>query len=129
MNRTLRIRIPRPSQVVAARLRTMILRGELDGDENRLPPEAEFAEQLGISRHHLREALRMLEQDGLVRIRRGHGGGISPAVPDPEVLARTFEGILARQGTLLDDLMAARLIIEPAAAQLAARNATDAELE
>jgi DNA-binding FadR family transcriptional regulator len=124
MNQKPRIRISRPSQIVASELRTMILRGELDTD-GRLPPEAEFAEQLGVSRHHLREALRMLEQDGLVRIRPGHAGGIFMAVPEADALARTFEGALARKGVVLADLEVATRTLDSAVAELAARNATD----
>jgi DNA-binding FadR family transcriptional regulator len=121
------IKLARASQVVAAQLRSMILFGELSTAQ-RLPPEAQFAEELGISRHHLREALRLLEQDGLITIRRGHSGGVFLTDPDVDVLARTFEGILARQGTLLADLMAARRTIEPPAAELAARHATPEDL-
>src|SRR5437868_4409242 len=82
-----RIQLARASQVVAAELRSMILLGELDTSD-RLPPEAEFAEQLGISRHHLREALRLLEQDGLVQVKRGHTGGIFLKQPNADVLSR-----------------------------------------
>lgn len=105
----------------------MILYGDLS-KEQRLAPEGEFAEQLGISRHHLREALRLLEQDGLVEIRRGHKGGVFLATPDSDVLARAFEAILARSATTVSDPMIAREVIEPAAARMAAANATDEEL-
>jgi DNA-binding FadR family transcriptional regulator len=121
------IKLARASQVVAAQLRSMILFGELSTAQ-RLPPEAKFAEELGISRHHLREALRLLEQDGLIHIRRGHSGGVFLTDPDVDVLARTFEGVLTRQGTLLADLMAARMTIEPPAAELAARHVTPEDL-
>lgn len=122
-----RIQRQRTSQVLAGELRNMILFGELDGRGN-LPPESEFAEQLGVSRHHLREALRLLEQDGLVKVKPGRNGGIFLTVPTVEVLMRTFAGILARSETSLADVMAARLVLEPAAAALAAVNATEEEL-
>lgn len=105
----------------------MILFGELDG-VGRLPPEPVFAEQLGVSRHHLRESLRLLEQDGLVRVKPGRNGGIFLTVPTVDVLTRTFATILARSQTSIADLMAARLVIEPAAAALAAREATEEEI-
>lgn len=123
-----RLRISRASQQIAAELRGMILYGSLS-DRAQLPPEAEFAAQLGVSRHHLREALRLLERDGLVRVRAGRKGGIFLAVPDVDVLTRAFSGILARTGATLPDLMAARLVIEPGAAALAAEHATAAELD
>lgn len=106
----------------------MILLGELDG-EGRLPPEPVFAQQFEVSRHHLREALRLLEQDGLVRVKPGRNGGIFLTVPTVDVLTRTFATILARSNTSIADLMAARLLIEPAAAALAAREATEEEID
>ena len=128
MNTTRQIQIRRPSHVVATELRSMILRGDLDGTE-RLPSEPDFALQLGVSRYHLREALRLLEQDGLIEVRSGRNGGIFLTVPKVEVLTRTFAGILARQDTTLADLFAARLVIEPAAAELAATSVTEDELK
>jgi DNA-binding FadR family transcriptional regulator len=120
--------VKRASQQIADELRRLILHGELSEAEG-LPPEPELAAQLGVSRHHLREALRLLEQDGLVKVRAGRNGGIFLTVPGVEVLARTFAGILARNNTPLHDLMAARMIIEPAAAEMAAQNATSAEVD
>jgi len=122
-----RLRISRASQQIAAELRKMILHGALS-ESSRLPPEAEFAAQLGVSRHHLREALRLLERDGLVRVRAGRNGGIFLTIPDVGVLTRAFSGILARTGATLPDLMTARLVIEPGAAALAAEHATAEEL-
>lgn len=119
--------IRRPSNVIADGLRGMILRGDFD-DRMRLSPEPEFARQLGVSRYHLREALRLLEQDGLVKVRSGRNGGIFLIVPGYDILARAFTGILSRKGTTLADLLTARLVIEPNAAELAATNATDEEL-
>ena len=118
--------VRRPSQVVADELRAMILHGDLSDVESL--PEQEIAVRLGVSRHHLREALRLLEQDGLVRVRPGRNGGVFPAVPGVDVLARTFAGILGANATSLRDLMAARLVIEPAVAEIAATAASDDDL-
>ena len=119
--------VQRASRVVADELRAMILYGPLR-QQTRLPPAPELAAQLGISRHHLREALRLLEQDGLVEVRPGQTGGIFRAVPSADLLSRTFEGLLASRGASLADLMQARQVVEPAGARLAALHATDAEL-
>src|SRR5258708_7819114 len=97
-----RIELERGSQVVARRLRAKILYGQL-ATEQRLPPEPEYAEQLGVSRNVLREALRLLEQEGLVEIRRGHTGGIFLTKPDVDVLVRLLKVILARSQVLVDD--------------------------
>ena len=69
-------------EVVADQLRQRIVSGELaEGD--RLPPEEELTEQFGIARTTLREALRVLESQGLISIKRGRGGG--PIVTHPSL--------------------------------------------
>lgn len=118
-----RLKIRRVSQLVATELRSMILHGQFNGMD-RLPADLSFADEFGVSKHHFREALRLLEQDGLVKVKPGRNGGIFLTTPDVDVLTRTFSGILARKGTRLRDLMEARLIIEPGAAALATQNAT-----
>lgn len=118
------IQARRVSQIVAAELRARILRGEYDNAAG-VPPEPEFAQQLGVSRYHLREALRLLEQDGLVDVRPGRNGGIFLTVPQDDALSRTFAGILSRKATTLADLFMARLVIEPSAAEIAATAATN----
>jgi DNA-binding FadR family transcriptional regulator len=117
----------RVSQLVAAELRSMILHGQFNGLD-RLPPERSFADEFGVSKHHFREALRLLEQDGLVEVRSGRNGGVFLSTPSVDVLTRTFSGMLARKGTMLADLMQARLAIEPAAAELAVERATDEDI-
>jgi DNA-binding FadR family transcriptional regulator len=60
--------------LIAAGLRERIVRGELaPGDA--LPVESALIEQLGVSKSVVREALRILEMEGLVSVRRGVGGG------------------------------------------------------
>ncbi len=122
-----RLKIRRVSQLVATELRSMILHGQFNGMD-RLPADLSFADEFGVSKHHFREALRLLEQDGLVKVKPGRNGGIFLTTPDVDVLTRTFSGILARKGTRLKDLMDARLVIEPGAAALAALNATADEV-
>lgn len=123
-----RLKIRRVSQLVAAELRAMILHGQFNGMD-RLPADLSFAEEFGVSKHHFREALRLLEQDGLVKVKPGRNGGIFLTTPGVDVLTRTFSGILASKGTRLADLMEARLVIEPGAAALATQNATEREIE
>lgn len=117
----------RMSHRVAEDLRKQILNGTFDLAE-RLPPVPALAELLGISQHHLRESLRLLEQDGLVRVVSGRNGGIFINSPEQARLTRTFGLVLARSGTLLKDLMAARAVIEPAIAALAAVEASEEDL-
>lgn len=101
------------ADLVASRLRTMIAKGELvEGDW--LPTEAELTELFDVSRPTLREAFRLLEGDGLVRIRRGPPGGARVQIPGPEQAARLFGLILTLSGTTLRDVYEARMLIETA---------------
>jgi len=122
------IEIRRASKVIAEELRERILYGEWR-NELRLAPEPELAEKLGLSRHHFREALRLLERDGLIESRRGHTGGIFLTVPRPEVFARTMEGIIARTHVTVVDVLAAATDIHSRCAELATVHATTSELE
>ena len=60
-------------------MRKSILSGQFrPGDQ--LPTEAEFAEEYGVSRTSIREALKLLEQEGCIVVRRGRGRFASPSV-------------------------------------------------
>ncbi len=67
---------------IAARFRSQIARGELEAGMP-LPVENELVAQLGVSKAVVREALRILEMEGLVEVRRGLGGG--PRVRHPSI--------------------------------------------
>jgi DNA-binding FadR family transcriptional regulator len=121
----LNIEIDRASTVVARGLRTAILAGRFDGG---FPPEPELARQLGISRHRMREAIRLLEAEGLLSVRSGRNGGISRTQPREEVLARSFVNLLAHRQTPVTDVYEARIQIESSCAALAAERATEADL-
>jgi DNA-binding FadR family transcriptional regulator len=113
------LRAPRIAELVAGRLRQRIVDGDLaDGDE--LPREAEMLVQFGVSRPSLREALRILETEGLIRIRRGKIGGAVVRRPTPETAAYHFGLALQSYAVTLEDLAAARAVLEPACAALAA---------
>ncbi len=101
---------------VADQIRTLIETGELAVGE-RLPAERELAERFGISRPSVREALIVLELEGLIQIRMGSGVYIlrkptaGPAVPPAEDGDGPFE------------ILQARCIVESAIAEEAARRA------
>jgi GntR family transcriptional repressor for pyruvate dehydrogenase complex len=86
-----------------------------------LPPERELAERLGVSRSTLREAMAALREAGLVETRRGRGGGtvvtVRPRTPSGRAAARVPEG---RRAEWLDALEFRR-VVEPGAAEIAAR--------
>ena len=125
MNGEAAIRLPKTGEVVAERLRRQIARGELTIGQ-RLPPEDELTEVFGIARTTLREALRILESQGLVEIRRGRTGGPVVTMPKIDSLAEGLAVTLQLQGTTAGDLDVARQLIEPRlAARLAAHHTAD----
>src|ERR1700722_1537356 len=94
----------------------------VDGEQ--LPPEPEFAAQLGVSAMTLREALAPLRQQGLVETRRGRTGGTfvrRPTVPPVSVLR---ERLRAMTTSTLRDLIDEQFAVSGAAAKLAAARAS-----
>ena len=121
------VRVPKAGEMVAAQLRRQIVLGELkEGDQ--LPSESVLMEEFGVSRPTLREAFRILEAEGAITVRRGVRGGARVQVPDITVSARHVGLVLQYRGTLLSDVYDVRAILEPAAARMAARRRTSADL-
>lgn len=110
---------------VAARLRQRIRLGLLPVGE-RLPPERHLAEQLGVSRVTLRDALGILQGEGLIDRRRGAGGGAVIVGRRPSPVEARAE--LRRQTATFDRILELRLVIEPGAARLAAERRSDDDL-
>jgi GntR family transcriptional regulator, transcriptional repressor for pyruvate dehydrogenase complex len=102
-------------ELIADELRARILGREFD-DGQVLGREPELVTRFGVSRPCLREALRILETEGLVTVVRGSRGGVTVHVPDQSVTARMAAMFLQAQGVPLADVHAARAEIEPAAA-------------
>jgi GntR family transcriptional regulator, transcriptional repressor for pyruvate dehydrogenase complex len=118
-------------QQIADELRALIVSGELsEGDS--LGREPELVERFGVSRPSLREALRILEAEGLITVLRGAGGGVVVHEPDERMMARTAALVLAARNVPLEDVFEARTLVEPLAAKalasLRGRRAVVAEL-
>lgn len=90
----------------------------------RLPAEREMASTLNVSRGSLRQALKMLEVIGVVSQRVGDGTYLNGAAP--AILAEPMEFLVLLHGISFEELMDARLIVEP---ELAARAAEHAKPE
>jgi GntR family transcriptional regulator, transcriptional repressor for pyruvate dehydrogenase complex len=93
-------------------------------DGERLPPEAEFAAQLGVSAMTLREALAMLRQQGLVETRRGRSGGTFVRRPTAPRLGGLRDRLRAMTADELRDLTDEQSAVSGAAARLAATRAS-----
>jgi DNA-binding FadR family transcriptional regulator len=111
-----RLRGPRTTDLVADELRRTVVQGEAG---EYLPPERVLAEQYEVSRPILREAIRVLESEGLVEVRRGIKGGARILEPSMTELARGFAVHLQRQHLTVGDLLLARETLETAAVRLA----------
>ena len=96
----------------------------VDGEQ--LPPETEFAAQLGVSAMTLREALATLREHGMVETRRGRTGGTfvrRPAAPPVVLLRERLRGMTT---STLRDLIDEQFAVSGAAAKLAAARTSSA---
>ncbi len=85
---------------------------------DKLPSEKSFCETFGVGRPVVREALRSLENSGLISVRPGSGGGAFVQKIDSSILAGTFEGIMKMDNVSLEELTEARLALEMGALPL-----------
>jgi len=110
-------------QQIADELRQQIVSGELDEGDS-LGHESQLIERFGVSRPSLREALRILEAEGLISVIRGVQGGVVVHRPGQRLTARTAALVLQSRNVELADVFEARTIIEPAAVRLIAGSRT-----
>jgi len=122
------IRTQKKSTLVAESIVASIVDEDLSvGD--RLPAEAEMCAHYGVGKATMREALRLLESQGVIRIKTGPGGGPVVAGFDAEFLASTLTLHLHISGATFRDVMCARLEIEPAIAGAAAERSDPRTVE
>lgn len=119
-----RSRLPKASDILANALTVRILSEGLKPGSN-LPSESALIEEYQFSRGTVREALRLLESYGLVRVRRGPKGGVEVASPDVSRVTQSLALLYALDETPLRDLVEFRLVVEPAAAAMAAVAGTE----
>lgn len=119
-------------EAVAARLREQILDGELPRGA-RLPNEVELADEFGVSRATVREALRVLTAQSLIRTAKGAGGGSYVIVPSAEHVSESLRsglGLMTSSADVtLEELLEVRALLEVPAARLAALRRSEEHLE
>jgi len=117
---------------VAARLREEIQDRVLPTGA-RLPNEVVLAEQFGVSRATLREALRLLAAQNLIRTAKGAGGGSYVTVPSADNVSESLRsglGLLtAAEDVTLEELLEVRELLEVPAAEIAARRRADEHVD
>lgn len=111
-----RARLREKPQLIADELRSLIVSGEL-GEGDSLGHEPDLVERFGVSRPSLREALRILEAEGLITVVRGVNGGVVVHEPDERMTARTAALVLQSRNVSLADVFDARSLLEPLAAR------------
>jgi|KBSSwiStaDraftv2_1062776.scaffolds.fasta_scaffold00291_10 DNA-binding FadR family transcriptional regulator len=114
-----RIRQPRVAEILASRLRDDILSGRLkEGDV--LPAQEQLLGEFGVSPPALREAIHILETDGLVSVRRGNVGGAVVHLPSAERTAHMIGMVLQSRDSTPADVSGALMYLEPVCAGMCA---------
>lgn len=119
------------SKQIAEQLRSAIVSGQFKIGE-RLPTEDELAQRYGVSRPSVREALKRLAAQNLVRAKRGPTGGNFVVQPSFEELAESLSGaatLLVGMGALdIEEIIEGRRILQVSCLQQAVVNADDTQL-
>lgn len=112
------------SDEVAARLKESILNDSY-GPGDALPSENQMADQFGVSRVVVREALKELKSKGLLEIRRGPKGGPFVTQLDKINFGEQFSDMVHFRRMTVEQLFEVRLLIEPEIVRLVIKNLTD----
>src|SRR3954451_11811781 len=116
------------SEEIAVQIRRWLDEQRLEPGE-RIGTEQEMADEFGVRRPTLREALRLLSASHLIRVGRGRTGGVFVASTPNEGMSRNVSEsialMLAARSVSMDELVDARLSLEVPIAGRAAVNADD----
>jgi DNA-binding FadR family transcriptional regulator len=113
------LRQPRLAEIIAAALRERIVSGQM-GEGDTLPGLDRLVEEFGVSPPSLREALRILENEGLITVRRGNLGGAVVHRPTAEGAAYMFGLVLQAEDVPVVDLASALGQLESLCARMCA---------
>jgi DNA-binding FadR family transcriptional regulator len=117
---------PRAFDTICQKIRDMMAAGTLKpGDK--LPAERQLAEQLGVGRSALREALRTLEASGVLTLRKGAHGGAFVREGDPGRVAQIIQDLLHLGSISVENLTEARVLLQDVIVRLACQRATEAD--
>jgi GntR family transcriptional repressor for pyruvate dehydrogenase complex len=102
---------PNAAESIATRLRREIIDELADGDH--IGSADQLGARFGVSDPTIRQALRILEAEGLVRVRPGNKGGFFASTPSIDVVSRSASALLRRQGADLTDFLVVAQIVAP----------------
>jgi DNA-binding FadR family transcriptional regulator len=114
------VRLPKVAELVAEELRRRIISGELPEGAT-LASQNELLAEFKVSRASMREALRILESEGLITVRRGNRGGAVIHLPDVRISAYTLALSLETNSVRIDDVGQALRHLEASCAALCAQ--------
>jgi DNA-binding FadR family transcriptional regulator len=115
------------SDALAAELRERILGGDY-AEGAALPSERDIVDETGLGRGSVREALRVLEAEGLIRTKTGRHGGTFTTRPDEHGLTRFVSLFVRGRRIPIRALLEARTTVEPSLAYYAALNRAPEDL-
>ena len=125
-------RVKKSYEQLADQLRELIVSGGLAQGE-RLPTETLLSAEVGVSRATVREALRLLAAQGLIRTSRGAGGGSFVTMPSVDHISDSLSSNIAlladARDLTLEDLIEARELLEVPAARFAARRRASEDVD
>jgi DNA-binding FadR family transcriptional regulator len=122
-----KVKLGRVSEEVVKQVQEAIFSGQLKPGD-RLPSERALAEQFGLSRMSVRDALRTLESSGLIKIKVGSSGGAFIREPNFDPLRESLSSVLRSKKANILELVETRKIVETAIVELAAARATEEDL-
>ena len=117
----------RASQQIVAQIVGLLRSGKLDAGD-RLPPERQLAEDFGVSRVTVRDALRVLEAQGLMTVKVGASGGAFVTAPSVALVGDRLHDLLALSSVTPEEVAEARYVMELGIVSLAVERATAEDL-
>ena len=122
------VRSERVHETVARRIRQAILSGAYQPGD-RLPIERELVESFRVSRSAVRQAILLLQQQGLLDVRQGSGGGAFVRDTGIQPVLHAIENVMATRRITPAQFFDAKLTLEPVITAAAAAHVTDEILD
>ncbi|MGH3760065.1 FadR/GntR family transcriptional regulator [Actinophytocola sp.] len=121
------VSLGRVSSAIVDQIKGLIREGRLNPGD-RLPSERELCERFGVSRVTVREALRILETNGLITIKVGARGGALVARPTSDQVGANLAELVGMSPLTAQEVTEARLVFEVGMMPLVVQRATDEDI-
>jgi DNA-binding FadR family transcriptional regulator len=122
-----RVSIGRISEVIVDQIRLLIRQGDLAAGD-RLPSERELCERFGVSRVTVREALRVLEANGLVEIRVGARGGAFVTAPSSRLVGEGIADLITLSTLSAAEVTETRIVLELGIVPMVCERSTEEDI-